>query len=54
MVPAIIDRDFVLWASNTICRYLCNKNRAAVVSGDRRLLRALERTPGLSCIRPQR
>ena len=27
MVPIIIDGDFVLWESNTICRYLCNKMR---------------------------
>lgn len=25
MVPVILDDDFVLWESNTICRYLCNK-----------------------------
>jgi glutathione S-transferase len=25
MVPVLIDGDFVLWESNTICRYLCNK-----------------------------
>jgi glutathione S-transferase len=25
MVPVIVDGDFVLWESNTICRYLCNK-----------------------------
>ena len=34
MVPVIVDGDFVLWESNTICRYLCNK------SGDGRLLPA--------------
>lgn len=25
MVPVILDDDFVLWESNTICRYLCTK-----------------------------
>lgn len=25
MVPVILDGDFILWESNTICRYLCNK-----------------------------
>ena len=25
MVPVIVDGDAVLWESNTICRYLCNK-----------------------------
>jgi glutathione S-transferase len=25
MVPVIVDGDFVLWESNTICRYLCAK-----------------------------
>jgi glutathione S-transferase len=24
-VPVIVDGDFVLWESNSICRYLCNK-----------------------------
>ena len=28
MVPVIIDDGFVLWESNTICRYLCNKMQA--------------------------
>lgn len=28
MVPVILDGDFVLWESNTICRYLCNKTGA--------------------------
>lgn len=28
MVPVIVDADFVLWESNTICRYLCNKMQA--------------------------
>jgi glutathione S-transferase len=32
MVPVLIDGDFVLWESNTICRYLCNKR------GDTQLL----------------
>ena len=34
MVPVILDGDFVLWESNTICRYLCNK------TGDTQLLPA--------------
>jgi len=25
MVPVIVDGDVVLWESNTICRYLCNR-----------------------------
>jgi glutathione S-transferase len=25
MVPVILDGSFVLWESNTICRYLCNR-----------------------------
>ena len=25
MVPVLVDEDFVLWESNTICRYLCTK-----------------------------
>ncbi|QJE03662.1 glutathione S-transferase (plasmid) [Massilia forsythiae] len=33
-VPVIVDGDFVLWESNSICRYLCNK------AGDGRLLPA--------------
>lgn len=32
MIPVLLDGDFVLWESNTICRYLCNK------TGDTRLL----------------
>jgi len=28
MVPVIVDGDFVLWESNTICRYLCNRTGA--------------------------
>jgi glutathione S-transferase len=32
MVPVIVDGAFVLWESNTICRYLCNK------AGDTQLL----------------
>jgi glutathione S-transferase len=34
MVPVIVDGAFVLWESNTICRYLCNK------AGDTQLLPA--------------
>jgi glutathione S-transferase len=26
MVPILVDGDFVLWESNTICRYLCNRH----------------------------
>jgi glutathione S-transferase len=29
MVPVIVDGGFVLWESNTICRYLCNKTQAS-------------------------
>jgi glutathione S-transferase len=29
LVPVIVDGDFVLWESNTICRYLCNKAGAS-------------------------
>lgn len=25
MAPVLVDGDFVLWESNTICRYLCNR-----------------------------
>lgn len=28
MVPVLIDGDFVLWESNTICRYLANREHA--------------------------
>jgi len=28
LVPVIVDDGFVLWESNTICRYLCNKTRS--------------------------
>ena len=31
-VPVLVDGDFVLWESNTICRYLCNR------AGDQQLL----------------
>jgi glutathione S-transferase len=31
MVPVIVDGDFVLWESNTICRYLCNKMSASLL-----------------------
>lgn len=27
MVPVLIDKDFVLWESNTICRYLASRER---------------------------
>lgn len=29
MVPVLVDADFVLWESNTICRYLCTQHGAA-------------------------
>jgi glutathione S-transferase len=29
MVPVIVDGDFVLWESNTICRYLCAQHGGA-------------------------
>ena len=28
MVPVLVDGNFVLWESNTICRYLCNRHGA--------------------------
>jgi glutathione S-transferase len=31
LVPVIVDDDFVLWESNTICRYLCNKTGEGIL-----------------------
>ncbi len=34
MVPVLVDGDFVLWESNTICRYLCAKYGSALLPTD--------------------
>ena len=31
MVPVLVDGDFVLWESNTICRYLCGRQGATTL-----------------------
>lgn len=31
LIPVLIDGDFVLWESNTICRYLANKHAATAL-----------------------
>ena len=36
MVPVIVDDGFVLWESNTICRYLCNKAQSDLLPADAR------------------
>ena len=36
LVPVIRDGDFVLWESNTIIRYLCNRDRSALYPGGAR------------------
>ena len=34
MVPVLVDGEFVLWESNTICRYLCAKHGSALLPAD--------------------
>lgn len=34
MVPVIVDDGFVLWESNTICRYLCNQAQSDLLPAD--------------------
>ena len=36
MVPVLADGDFVLWESNTICRYLCAREGAALLPPEAR------------------
>lgn len=36
MVPVIVDDGFVLWESNTICRYLCNQAQSELLPADAR------------------
>ena len=34
MVPVLVDGGFVLWESNTICRYLCTRHGSALLPAD--------------------
>lgn len=40
MVPVLVDGDFVLWESNSICRYLCGRQQATTLLPDEARARA--------------